>query len=127
MLYYLPYGKHIKIQHSWGESVYAHLNDIDVKLNDTVSRGSKIGDSGNTGNSTGPHLHFGIRLNGYNRLDGMVGFIDPLPFLVREEIDAKESITFYLKDLDQEIANISVELEKMKVFSKQIKDILLHL
>ena len=43
---------------------YAHLASIDVKQNDIVSMGEKIGRAGNTGKSTGSHLHFGIFING---------------------------------------------------------------
>jgi len=55
------YGKHIIISHSNGyKTMYAHLNAFSVKQGDKVARGKKIGESGNTGYSTGPHLHFGI-------------------------------------------------------------------
>jgi murein DD-endopeptidase MepM/ murein hydrolase activator NlpD len=55
------YGKYIIISHSNGyKTFYAHLNVISVREGDRVARGRKIGESGNTGYSTGPHLHFGI-------------------------------------------------------------------
>jgi len=55
------YGKHIIISHDNGyKTIYAHLNSFSVKQGDRVARGRKIGESGNTGYSTGPHLHFGI-------------------------------------------------------------------
>jgi murein DD-endopeptidase MepM/ murein hydrolase activator NlpD len=55
------YGKHIIISHSNGyKTMYAHLNAFSVKQGDRVVRGRKIGESGNTGHSTGPHLHFGV-------------------------------------------------------------------
>ena len=55
------YGKHIIISHNNGyKTLYAHLNFCSVKQGDRVSRGKKIGEAGNTGYSTGPHLHFGI-------------------------------------------------------------------
>ena len=75
------YGKYVKIMHMWGESLYAHLSEQLVSVNDTVSGGQLIGKSGNTGNSTGPHLHFAMRLNPYSRSDGWDGFIDPSPYL----------------------------------------------
>lgn len=59
------YGNYIYIDHGDGYvSRYAHLTDIDVKEGDTVSIGQVIGTVGSTGNSTGNHLHFEIRLNG---------------------------------------------------------------
>jgi len=55
------YGKHIIISHSNGyKTMYGHLNSFSVKQGDRVTRGRKIAESGNTGYSTGPHLHFGI-------------------------------------------------------------------
>jgi murein DD-endopeptidase MepM/ murein hydrolase activator NlpD len=55
------YGKYIIISHSNGyKTMYGHLNSFSVKKGDRVTRGRKIAESGNTGYSTGPHLHFGI-------------------------------------------------------------------
>lgn len=59
------YGNIIKIRHAFGyETVYAHLHRRRVKVGDVVERGDRIGDMGNTGRSTGTHLHYEIRLNG---------------------------------------------------------------
>jgi murein DD-endopeptidase MepM/ murein hydrolase activator NlpD len=59
------YGKLIKIQHEFGiETRYAHLNKIRVKVGQRVSRGERIGDMGNTGRSTGTHLHYEVRIGG---------------------------------------------------------------
>lgn len=59
------YGRLIKIQHEFGiETRYAHLNAIRVEVGQRVSRGDLIGDMGNSGNSTGPHLHYEIRVGG---------------------------------------------------------------
>lgn len=75
------YGNYIKIQHSWGESVYAHLQNTIVPNNFPVKKGQAIGLSDNTGNSTGPHLHFGIRIYPYNADNGYAGYSDPTPYL----------------------------------------------
>ncbi|MCF8335083.1 MAG: M23 family metallopeptidase [Bacteroidales bacterium] len=59
------YGKEVLINHGYGfKTVYAHLHQIDVEKGDTVSRGEVIGALGNSGRSTGPHLHYEVRKNG---------------------------------------------------------------
>ena len=55
------YGLHVKIRGGDREVVLAHLSSVLVKDGDTLRLGQKIGYSGNTGFSTGPHLHFGFR------------------------------------------------------------------
>lgn len=68
------YGRLIKIKHENGvETRYAHLNKIRVKNGQRVSRGDRIGDMGNSGRSTGPHLHYEVRVNGAP--------IDPMKFI----------------------------------------------
>ncbi len=59
------YGNIVIIQHGFGlETRYAHQSRLRVKKGQRVSRGERIGDMGNTGHSTGPHVHYEIRLNG---------------------------------------------------------------
>ena len=69
-------GNEIHIDHPNGlQTWYAHLSSFAVKLGDMVSGGSKIGEVGSTGNSTGPHLHYMV-LNG-----GWPSYMDPAPYL----------------------------------------------
>ena len=70
------YGNLVRIRHAdynGGilQTLYAHLKESKVKYGQTVKEGELIGYSGNTGNSTGPHLHFEVRLAGtrYNPLN----------------------------------------------------------
>ena len=63
--YTTGYGYHVMIDHgdnNW--TVYAHMSSIAVKQGEWVAQGQVIGYVGSTGNSTGPHLHFEVRING---------------------------------------------------------------
>ena len=62
---YLSYGKYVKINHGHGyETAYGHMENVAVKKNQKVVRGQVIGVVGNTGISTGPHLHYEVIYNG---------------------------------------------------------------
>ena len=68
------YGKMVEIDHGNGFSTrYAHMSRVHVKVGETIKTGDIVGDSGSTGRSTGPHLHYEVRRNG--------DAIDPLRFL----------------------------------------------
>jgi murein DD-endopeptidase MepM/ murein hydrolase activator NlpD len=59
------YGKVLVLDHGYGvKTRYAHLAEIFVKPGDRIARGEKVGAVGNTGRSTGPHLHYEVRVNG---------------------------------------------------------------
>jgi murein DD-endopeptidase MepM/ murein hydrolase activator NlpD len=63
------YGKIVKVEHGSGlETRYAHASKLLVKAGERVKKGQVVAEVGNTGRSTGPHLHYEIRLNG-NALD----------------------------------------------------------
>ena len=71
------FGYQVVIRHSDGRfSQYAHLSAISVKSGQTVGGGQRIGRSGSTGNSTGPHLHFEVRTG-----PGFGSDIDPVAYL----------------------------------------------
>jgi murein DD-endopeptidase MepM/ murein hydrolase activator NlpD len=62
------YGNYVVVDHGNGYiSLYAHLNSVFVRPGENVVRGQQLGTVGNTGNSTGPHLHFEIRYQGVPR------------------------------------------------------------
>jgi murein DD-endopeptidase MepM/ murein hydrolase activator NlpD len=64
------YGIWVKLRHYDGTvTVYAHLSSVLVNVGQRVMAGDQIARMGNTGNSTGPHLHFEVLLDGVNRVD----------------------------------------------------------
>lgn len=75
------FGNYIKLRHSWGESLYAHMDNLGVQIGQSVARGAFLGRSGNTGFSSGPHLHLALRIDPFRRADGWGGYSDPLPYL----------------------------------------------
>jgi murein DD-endopeptidase MepM/ murein hydrolase activator NlpD len=70
----IGYGRHVIIAHHNGlMTLYGHMEGYWVKVGDKVVQGQTIGLMGSTGNSTGPHVHFEVRLNGTP--------VDPKPYL----------------------------------------------
>lgn len=68
------YGNLVKLRHANGvETYYGHLSRILVHPGERIARGAVLGLTGSTGNSTGPHLHFEVRVSGQP--------VDPMPFL----------------------------------------------
>ena len=89
------FGYYIKVTHTWGDSLSAHLTQPPagkVDLNKKVKAGDVIAMSDNTGNSTGPHLHFGIRIKPFSRDDGWMGYSDPAPYLAEYAAAEKDQI-----------------------------------
>ena len=71
------YGAWVKLRHSDGTvTLYGHINTWTVQIGQRVFAGDQIATVGNRGNSTGPHLHFEVLLNGTNR-------VDPAPWLAK--------------------------------------------
>jgi murein DD-endopeptidase MepM/ murein hydrolase activator NlpD len=77
------FGHWIVIQHSNGDlSIYGHMYTVLVSVGEHVTAGEHIADIGSDGQSTGPHLHFGVKRG------GMSGpYIDPVPWLKARGID----------------------------------------
>lgn len=68
------YGNFVEVDHGNGLTTrYAHLSRIDVKVGQSIDAGATLGGLGSTGRSTGPHLHFEVRINGRA--------VNPRPFL----------------------------------------------
>ena len=68
------YGRFVIMKHERGfQTLYAHLDSFDVRVGQFVYQGDIIGRMGNTGRSTGPHVHFSVIRNGR--------FVNPLNYL----------------------------------------------
>jgi len=77
------YGKSVRVDHGGGYiTIYGHFSAIHVSKGQTVKAGDIIGITGNTGNSTGPHLHFEVRLNNSP--------IDPQPMI--DETESEDDV-----------------------------------
>ena len=76
------YGNYIKITHKDSSknyyTYYAHLSSAVVSAGQSVKAGQLIGYSNNTGASTGPHLHFGLKIDG--EAPEYKGYVDPMPY-----------------------------------------------
>jgi murein DD-endopeptidase MepM/ murein hydrolase activator NlpD len=68
------YGNEVEIDHGNGITTrYGHLSEIDVQIGQVVSKGAVVGKTGSTGRSTGPHLHYEVRVDG--------AAVDPATFI----------------------------------------------
>jgi murein DD-endopeptidase MepM/ murein hydrolase activator NlpD len=76
--WYSSYGLYISINHGGSmETRYAHLSRLAVAAGDNVKKGDLIGYVGSTGRSTGPHLHYEVRVEGIA--------VNPIPYMVESE------------------------------------------
>ncbi|MCF4164513.1 peptidoglycan DD-metalloendopeptidase family protein [Zavarzinia compransoris] len=84
------YGRMVRVRHAFGiETTYAHLSRVSVKVGDKVEVGDTVGKLGNSGRSTGPHLHYEVRFDDVPR--------DPLRFIeagrhVQEEREQQAAV-----------------------------------
>lgn len=114
------YGLYVKIESSTEGSVLAHLKQINVPIGRELKEGEHIGFSNNTGNSTGPHLHWGYYKIPRNRKNGYAGFIDQTQFINAGSV-SKEAYDVCMKDRSQfwkerdELKNENTEIKKQVI------------
>lgn len=79
-------GKNVRLEHKFGIiTVYAHMNEISVRKDQKVRRGDLIGFVGTTGRSTGPHLHYEVRVRSIEPDNYYELTYNPMPF-IREKL-----------------------------------------
>ena len=78
------YGLYVKIESDSEGTLLAHNQQILVQLGQHIDEGQSVALSNNTGNSTGPHSHWGYFRTPRDRTNGYNGYIDPLPYLTEE-------------------------------------------
>ena len=95
------YGIHVCIRHQVGgreyRTIYAHLSRVLVSLHQSVRAGERIALSGDTGNSTAPHLHLTLKLIGAEN-PGYGNRLDPLLYLREVEVSEPSDLTIYTTD-----------------------------
>ena len=113
------YGNHVVLEHGDIECLYGHLSMILVSEGDIIPAGTVVGISGNTGKSTGPHLHVRIWKDGRS--------VDPKPFIdyLNDYITRLQDKIQYLKfgkkpPLDLNIGNLAMVLEQQGVSHPRI-------
>ena len=106
------YGLTIVIQHAWGKSYYGHLDKVLVRVGQQVTKGEEIALSGNSGLSTAPHLHFGIKLNNYDVTNGYYGKIDPSAYFAKSIATTTLGLTTNKLQSDVKIISWNVSLKK---------------
>ena len=113
------YGNYVVLEHGIFECLYGHLDRITVRVGDAVSAGTIVGISGNTGKSTGPHLHIRIR-KGEKSVDPNV-FVDYLNGYITQLQDKMSYIRFGTKpNRELNIENLMATLRQFDVKFPQI-------
>ena len=111
------FGNYVQIENDECGVVYAHQQSMNVHFGDTVKAGDVIGWSDNTGNSTGPHLHFGVYPIPRNRNNGYNGYINPFDKTKVEWVDIfEEQIT------EDKIENIGEDSEVTDTVNVVVKE-----
>jgi hypothetical protein len=107
------YGNYVKLSHTDGSKTYftyyAHLASAAVAAGQKFKAGTVIGYSNNTGASTGPHLHFGLKIDGQN--PPYKGYVDPMPYFSSDTGSGDESaVTTDFPDATKLPSSLSFEV-----------------
>lgn len=103
-------GRYVKVEHRWGESLYAQLGAIVVESGQGIKSGQVIAQAETFSRSHPIHLHFAIRIHPFNRFDGWGGFSDPTPYLYVAELKR-----FSETDMDDDVLNEQTNVPSMRI------------
>ena len=117
------YGTYIVLLHEDGsETIYAHLSKILVENRQTVEEDDVIAISGNTGMSTGPHLHFGYRPLDADLHNGYSCYIDPINLFEMSRIEYMSK----LSELEKQVGDIKKSLEYPNIRQVEGGEVIIH-
>lgn len=105
------YGNYVRLENSIEGSIYGHLSDITVKVGYSLKQGDQFGLTGNSGGSTGPHIHWGYFRLPRNKSNGFDGYINPSTYLIK---DGSEEV------MDNQTGLNTYGLDDTNVDSKQV-------
>lgn len=112
------YGLFYRIKNDFFECILAHLKENYLAKGSKVIKGQLIGKTGNTGNSTGPHLHFGVRIAGMSNPQ-ISNYSDPIWYLNREDLD----IARLQKELDNCRQNGDTQIVQIEKLQNDLEQI----
>lgn len=100
-------GNTVIIQHIWGTSHYNHLDSGSVGVGQSVGKRQKIGMIGKTGDTTGPHIHWAITINGVTNV-GFGNFVNPMDYVGNDQ-PAGGQVTF-AKDAGTKLEAFTIKI-----------------
>ena len=107
----------------WGHdgtyyTIYWHFQSVSVKAGDKVKAGDLLGYSNNTGQSSGPHLHFALYLNPLDMTNGYDGAVDPMPYF-EEIIKINDMYNLYFAPNSKEVWAVKPGIVRRHIANSQ--------
>lgn len=116
------YGNYVKIENSECGVLYAHLSRFVLNVGQAVKAGDLVGYSGNTGNSTGPHLHFAVFPKPRDRSNGYAGYINPLGDQIEWVNSFDEDADSRIKELEEKVEELRTQRESYRKEIAQLEE-----